>query len=142
MNTTRQSVSSDEPIETALAVLSAGWATIDEITDAVTARRAQRPTIGQLLLTNHKLTVHQVFKVLGEQATNSKLFGEIAIELGFIKHADVNEMLQLQSSMCPPLWQVLLSCGVLEPSQAESIQQVGRSRQRQPSEEALATSEA
>ena len=142
MNTTRHSVSSDEPVETALAVLSAGWATIDEITDAVTARRAQRPTIGQLLLTNHKLTVHQVFKILGEQATNSKLFGEIAIELGFIKESDVNEMLQLQSWMCPPLWQVLASCGVLTPSQAESIQQTGRSRQRQPSEEALATCEA
>jgi hypothetical protein len=142
MNDKRPSASSDEPVETALAVLSARWATIEEITDAVAARRSVRPTIGQLLLLQHKLNVHQVFQILGEQATSAKLFGQIAIEMGFIKEADVNEILQLQSSLCPPLWQVLESRGVLTHVQAESIQKTTRSRLRQPSDEALETCEA
>src|SRR5262245_34168626 len=141
MNSKRPSVSSDEPVETALAVLSAGWASIEEIVEAVAARRTLRPTIGQLLLIHHKLNVHQVFQVLGEQATSSKLFGQIAIDMGFIKEPDVNEILQVQSSLCPPLWQVLESRGVITPAQAESIQSMTRSRLRQPSDEALETCE-
>jgi hypothetical protein len=142
MNNKRPSASSDEPVETALAVLSAGWATNEEIVEAVAARRTLRPTIGQLLLIHHKLNVHQVFQILGEQATSSKLFGQIAIDMGFIKESDVNEILQLQSSLCPPLWQVLESRGVITPAQAESIQSMTRSRLRQPSDESLETCEA
>src|SRR5262245_52552152 len=142
MNSKRPSVSADEPVETTLAILSAGWASIEEITEAVAARRTLRPTIGQLLLIQHKLNVHQVFQVLGEQATSAKLFGQIAIDMGFIKESDVNEILQLQASLCPPLWQVLESRGVITPDQAGLIQKATRSRLRQPSEESLETCEA
>lgn len=47
-----------EPVETVLAAITAGWATPQEVADAVAARRAQRPLIGQLLLKHRKLTVH------------------------------------------------------------------------------------
>ena len=142
MSFKRPTTSSDEPVETTLAVLSAGWATIEEIYETVAARRTLRPTIGQLLLIHHKLNVHQVFQILGEQATSAKLFGQIAIEMGFIKEADVNEILHLQTSLCPPLWQVLESRGVITPAQAESIQKSTRSRLRQPSDDALETCQA
>jgi hypothetical protein len=142
MSPKRSLASCDEPVETALAVLSAGLATVDEIAEAVAVRRTKRPTIGELLLVNHKLTVRQVFQILSEQATSSKLFGQIAVEMGFISPAEVDEQLLHQSSMCPPLWQVLVDRGVITPEQATSIQDGVRSRLRQPADEALAKCEA
>jgi hypothetical protein len=139
MNDKRPPVFGDEPVETALAVLSAGWASLEDLVDSVAARRNQRPTIGQLLLISHKLNVHQVFHILEEQATTSKLLGEIAVETGFVTEADVNEVLQQQVSLCPPLLQVLVSRDVLTPDQAESIRQATQARLRQSSEELLAS---
>lgn len=133
---------SDESLETALAVLSAGWASLDDLVDAAAARRAQRPTIGQLLLTHRKLTVRQVFAVLAEQATSGKLFGEIAVDMGLITQADVHQALQLQASLCPTLLQVLVSRDVLTPQQAESIRTNAQARLRQPADEALEKCEA
>jgi len=127
----------DEPVETAIAALSTGWASLEEIANAVVARRAHRPTIGQLLLKHRKLKVQQVFAVLAEEASSSKLFGEIAVEMGFVTAADVGEMLYLQTTMCPPLWQVLVSSGVITTMQAESIQATTRARLRQPMEAKL-----
>ena len=128
---------SDEPVETAIAALSAGWASLEEISDAVAARRSQRPMIGELLMKRRKLTVQQVFAVLAEEATSSKLFGQIAVEMGFVTASDVGEMLYQQTLMCPPLWQVLVSRGVITSSQAESIRATTRDRLRQPLEATL-----
>jgi len=142
MNDKRSFTSSDEAVETALAVLSAGWASLEDITEAVAERRNRRPTIGQLLLVHHKLTVHQVFQILAEQATSAKPFGEIAIDMGFISDVDVSAIIQLQTCLCPPLWQVLLSSNVVTSAQAESVQKTTRSRLRQPVEETLADCES
>lgn len=129
--------SMDESVETALAALAAGWASVDEISIAVAAQRAQRPLFGQLLLKHRKLTVHQVFEILAEEATSDKLFGQIAVEKGFITQREVGEMLYLQMTSCLPLWQVLVMRGTLTPAQAESIQATTRARIRRPLEEGL-----
>lgn len=127
----------DELVETALAALAAGWASVGEISDAVAAQRAQRPLIGQLLLKQRRLSVHQVFEVLADEATSDKLFGQIAVEKGMITQQEVGEMLYLQMSYCLPLWQVLVMRGVLTPAQAESIRVTTRNRIRQPLEETM-----
>ncbi|MCC7475106.1 MAG: hypothetical protein IT425_06895 [Pirellulales bacterium] len=124
--------SSDEPIETSLAVLARGWATTDEISNAMTLRRSQRPLIGQLLLKHRKLTVHEVFEVLSEEAISERLFGQIAVDRGFLTAKDVGEMLYLQQCMCLPLWQVLLMQGSLTPAQADEVRQLTRDRLRKP----------
>jgi phospholipase C len=127
----------DEAVETALAALAAGWATVDEISDAVAAQRAQRPLFGQLLLKRRKLNVHQVFEILAEEATSDKLFGQIAVEKGFITQQDVGETLYQQMGSCLPLWQVLVMRGVLTAAQAESIRTSARTRIRKPLEETM-----
>ena len=117
---------SDEPVETAMAALSAGWASLEEVADAVAARRTQHPLIGELLLKGRKITVQQVFAVLAEKATSNKLFGQIAVDMGFITVSEVGEVLYQQALLCPPLWQVLESRGVITSLQAESIQAITR----------------
>ncbi len=124
----------DEPAETAIAALSAGYASLEEIANAVAARRAQRPMIGQLMLKHRMMTVKQVFAVLAENATSGKLFGRIANEMGFVSAADIGKMLELQANMCPPLWQMLESSGVTTPAQTESIRAMTGERLRQPLE--------
>jgi hypothetical protein len=126
---------SDEPVETALAVLASGWATLEAISEALVARRARRPTIGELLLKEGKLNVSQVFRILEEQATSSKLFGQIAIEMGYLSESDLQEMLDHQSWLCPPLWEVLESHGAITSTQSDVIQEKVRSRLRQSAEE-------
>jgi hypothetical protein len=130
----------DEPVETALAVLSAGWASLEQIADAVAARRTQRPLIGQLMLTHRMMTVHQVFAVLAEEATSHMLFGQLANEMGFVSAENVDKVLFHQTTMCPPLRQVLLSRGVVTPAQAESIQATTRDRMQQASDTHLVES--
>jgi hypothetical protein len=133
---------SDEPVETAIAALSAGWASLEEIADAVAARRGERPMIGQLMLKRGKLTVQQMFAVLAEEATSDKLFGQIAVEKGFISASGISTLLELQATMCPPLWQMLVSRGVIATSQAESIRATTRDRLRQSLEATLVGCEA
>lgn len=134
MNSMPQVQALDEPVETAIAAISAGWATPEEIADAVEARRAERPLIGQLMLKLRKLSVHQVFEVLAEESDSNKLFGQITIEKGFSTEADIDEMLALQHSMSLPLWLVLVNRNVITPAQAESIQTAMRERLRKPLE--------
>lgn len=124
----------DEPVETAIAAISAGWATPQEVAVAVEARRTQRPMIGQLLLKHRKLSVHQVFEVLAEEANSTQLFGQIAVEKGFTTEAIVGEMVYLQHFMSLPLWQVLVLRGVITAAQAETIRASTKARMRQPLE--------
>jgi hypothetical protein len=111
----------EEPLQTALAVLTSGIASLEAVADAVTTRRDQRPAIGQLLLSHRKLTMRQVFEILKKQATCSKRFGEIAVEMGYVTNDEITEMLQLQAMLCPSLLDVLLSRNLITPEQAESI---------------------
>lgn len=142
MNSTTQVQTMDEPVETAIAAISAGWATPQEIADAAEYRRTQRPLIGQLLLKNRKLNAHQVFEVLGEAATSDKPFGKIAIEKGFTTEAIVEEVVFKQYCMSPPLWKVLVDRGVITPAQADSIQASTRARLRKPLEAGLVASKS
>ena len=135
----KTSTFSDEAVETTIAVLEAGWASRSEIADAVAARRALRPPIGELLLKRRKLTMRQVFQILEEQATSGKLFGRIAIEMGFATETDINEILQLQNSLSPSLLQMLLSREILTPEQAKSVEARIHARLRQHADTALSS---
>jgi hypothetical protein len=138
MNTCQLATPDDEPIETALAVLHAGWASLEEVADAVSERRSQRPAIGRLLLSHRKLTMRQVFEVLKEQASSPKRFGEIAVEKGFVTESDISEMLWLQSLLCPTLLDVLISRKVVTAEQAEWVFSSTQTRTRHTKNERLA----
>lgn len=53
-------------------------------------------TIGAIALRMNLLTIDQVDDIINAQETESKLFGQIAIELGFIDKDELDRLLELQ----------------------------------------------
>ena len=98
-------------LQTALAVLEAGWATIDEVRHANEWRHAQRPELGKLAMTRGKLSMAQVFAILGDQALAGRLFGETAVEMGLLNNSDVYELLLIQADLTPTLAAALATVG-------------------------------
>ncbi|MDX1963827.1 MAG: hypothetical protein SFX18_11775 [Pirellulales bacterium] len=108
--------------ETALAVLEHGWATIDQLRGANHWRLAQASKIGKLALVKGKLTMAQVFTVLAEQDCRGKMFGETAVELGYLTYQDVYELLLEQANGIPNLLDALVTQNVISPHQAALIE--------------------
>lgn len=107
-------------LEAVLAVLEAGWATVIEVRQANQWRHAQRPQIGKLAMMQGKLSIAQVFSILGEQAMSGKLFGETAVEMGLLKD-DLYELLKRQADLTPSLAEALVAQGVITPEQAALV---------------------
>jgi hypothetical protein len=124
----------DEPLETALGVLAEGIASIEQMEAAVIERRQRRPAIGQIAIKHRKLTMAQVFRILEHQAATGKRFGEIALELGFLKADDLYELLQLQGRMTPSLAEVLVDTAVVSRDQLADVQTRIEERLRTPTE--------
>lgn len=110
----------NEALETALTVLEAGVATIDELRQANIWRHTQRPQLGKLAMKQGKLTITQVFAILGEQAITGKLFGETASELGYFED-DLYELLKHQAELTPTLADALVTLGVITAEQARVV---------------------
>ena len=108
----------DETLTTALAAIELGVATIDQLQLANDWRRKRRPQIGKLALIHGKLTVAQVFDVLSQQAETGGLFGQTAVQLGFMTLGDLYELLQKQAALTPTLADALVNQGVISPEQA------------------------
>ncbi len=108
-------------LETALFVLEQGWANIDQIRHANKWRLAQSPRIGKLAHNIGKLTMAQVLKVLEEQRVRGKLFGETAVELGYMNFNEVHELLSIQADFTPCLLDALVELLAITPVQAELV---------------------
>ena len=124
-------------IETALISLERGWATPDDVRRANEWRYRQRPQIGQLALENRKLTMPQLFAVLGEQATGGGMFGDIAVKLEFLSQGDVYELLTLQSNATPTLLEAMRALEILDQSQADIVTNQAATRALRPFDHAL-----
>lgn len=121
----------DEVVETLLAALDAGWATTDQVRQAYAWRRRSRPQIGKLALAKGKLTMAQVFDVIGRQALEGGLFGQVALQMGFIDKSALYELLDLQADLAPSMADALIAVDVLTPTQASVL--VDQARQPQHS---------
>jgi hypothetical protein len=119
--------STDQTLETCLAVIDAGWATTDQLRQAVTWRRTARPQIGNLAMTYGILTVGQVFEILDQQAVTGGLFGQIGVQLGLLSKTDLQELLELQSNLTPTLADALVTLGIISPNQRACILNHGSS---------------
>lgn len=108
-------------LETALFVLEQGWATIDQIRYANKWRLAQSPRIGKLAHNIGKLTLAQVSDILQAQRQRGKLFGEMAVELGFMNSNEVHDLLSIQADFTPCLLDALVELLVITPDQAEIV---------------------
>ncbi len=123
--------SRNSAFEMALTVLEAGWATIDELRRADEWRHRQRPRLGKLAMKHGKLTMSQVFAILGEQAGTSKLFGETAVVMGFLDKGQLYELLLMQADLTPTLAEALVTLGMITPEQASFVSkraEIGRCR--------------
>jgi hypothetical protein len=105
-------------LEIALRVIDRTWASTADVRQAIEWQRRGTPQIGKLAMLDGKLTMAQVFEILGEQAMTGGLFGEVAIEGGFLSADDVRELLQRQSLLVPNLSDALVATGKLTPQQA------------------------
>lgn len=82
---------------------------------ALGRQRAETPQIGRLALEQHLLSMRQVFHILERQTQTGKLFGEQAVELGYIDDWHVSMLLQLQQESRPPISESLLQMQLCSP---------------------------
>lgn len=117
----RNSLHQDELGETAIAVIEAGWATTDDVRRGHAWRVDHRPQLGKLALMSGSLTVRQVFAVLKRQAIAGGLFGEIAVELGYLDRGTLYDLLEQQTRLTPTLSDALLNLAIITPEQALAL---------------------
>ena len=79
-----------------------------DVYDALDHQQRNRVPIGALALKNKILTMKQVMTVLNQQCDTNKLFGEMSVQLGFMREKDVADLLEEQRKLCPPIGEVLL----------------------------------
>src|SRR5205807_8002560 len=62
---------------------------------------------------NKLLTVTEVYQILNLQAGSTTLFGQIAMEFGFLEEDDVNNLLAQQQKSTKPIGEILVELGAL-----------------------------
>ena len=83
------------------------------IVDAVAVLEAPNLTkkrsiaLGQIAFQERMLSITQAFEVLNAQISNAKLFGEFAVEKGFLKNKEVERLLEKQKISPPLLGEIL-----------------------------------
>jgi hypothetical protein len=128
----------EEPLEFAITALSLGMATVDDLQTAAVARRQARPLIGELAIKYRRLSIHQVFQILGEQATTGEPFGEAAVRLGLLDAAGLNELLGMQTNVTPQLSEVLVDQRVLTPDEVSNLHRQVRERMQRTAQPEMA----
>ena len=99
----------DEVLNTALSALDAGLVSTEQVRRANAWRRKMHPQLGKLAMAEGKLSVAQVFDILGHQAVEGGLFGRIAVSLGFLTEKDLFELLQIQTKLSPSMADALVA---------------------------------
>lgn len=89
-----------------------GLISCEQFMEALKHQLSSRPLLGALAIETEKLSVKQVFHILRIQAeTPGELFGELAVEQGFLTEADVASLILLQSMRVRPLAQIIVELG-------------------------------
>ncbi|RIK84892.1 MAG: hypothetical protein DCC67_04605 [Planctomycetota bacterium] len=92
----------------ALWLCARGIVSADDALAAIRYCDRQTPRIAQLALREHALTVEKVLRVLKRQAVSAELFGEIAIDMGYLTPEGVARLLKLQRESVPSLIETLV----------------------------------
>ncbi|MBX3432628.1 MAG: hypothetical protein KF847_04855 [Pirellulales bacterium] len=97
-----------------------GRLTSDEFFALLELQIASRPQLGTLAIETGRLSVRQVFQVLRCQCeSTSRMFGEVAVELGFLTEEDVAVLVYQQSQRSASLPELLVLHGYAEPGLVE-----------------------
>ena len=104
-------------------LVSKGMVTKFEIVTALEQQRSMQQPIGRVAIRHGFLTINQVFDLLRLQTDRldsqlpedecHHLFGNLAVEFGYIDEDQRLEILRLQATTCPELIDVLVEMKVL-----------------------------
>ena len=90
----------------------------DDFARAVSRQLSLRPLLGQVAIREKKLTVDQVKDLFMTQAQDqSKSFGELATEKGYLNREELDDLLKKQSESVKSVCDILVDMGVLTESQ-------------------------
>jgi len=104
-----------------LYLVEHGMITTDQFVKALEVQLTSRPLIGALAIETGKLSVKQVFSILRTQADMPhEMFGELAIQAGFLTKDDLDGLLYQQSVRGTPMPQIL---GELEFAEASDLEE-------------------
>lgn len=86
----------------------------DEFYEALKFQQNSRPQLGALALERRKLTMRQVFTVLRNQGDSpSEYFGELAVKAGFLTAEQLAQLVLEQATRSKPFAEVLVDLGIL-----------------------------
>jgi hypothetical protein len=94
--------------------------TADEFFEAVKLQLRTRPQLGALAIELHKLNVRQVFSLMRRQRdAPTEMFGDLAIQSGFLTTADVEELVEEQLRRVRPVRDLLVEMDIFSADEAD-----------------------
>ncbi len=105
-----------------LYMVQQGMIECTEFVQALELQIASRPQLGSLAIETGKLSVKQVFHILRVQCdTPGLLFGELAVEQGFITEEELAGLIFLQSVRQQPMTEILVEQKMITESEIQEI---------------------
>ncbi len=110
-------------------LVSRGVVTKGDIVAALEDQRNNQQPLGRIALRHEILNINEIFNILRLQADRIQagsreqpdlLFGDLAIELGFMEVDDLVKLLKIQLETRPPLGETLLKLNCITAEQLES----------------------
>jgi len=89
----------------------------DIILEALEIQKKQIIPIGRLAMDLRYMSVRQVMDTLFTQGDSKKLFGEIAVELGFMTSEDLSKLLHSQENELIGLGDILIKMNIIDAHQ-------------------------
>ena len=97
-----------------------GMLDCEQFVHALEQQLASRPQLGSLAIETGKLSVKQVFQILRLQCdAPGELFGELAVNLGFITEEELAGLIFLQSVRQQPMSEIIIENGVASESEVQ-----------------------
>jgi len=103
-----------------------GYITKEQLEEALDIQQKSQEGIGMILVHMKALSPSQVAKVIAKQRSqtvNQKLWGECALDLGFISREDLEKAVSLQRNSSEVLGQILVDLEYMTEKQREEIHQ-------------------
>jgi len=90
----------------------------EQFIEVLKCQLTSRPLLGAIAIETGKLSTKQVFYILRAQTeAHDQLFGELAVELGFLTDEDVADLILRQSMRVRPMQQLISELGFVSPEE-------------------------
>ena len=97
-----------------LHLVRRGLITEDQLYEALNQQASETPPIGKIALHSHVLTMKEVMTILESQLEKPRLFGELAIDLGYLDDSAIADLLARQRAVRPSLESILTGAGIMD----------------------------